>query len=81
MQKRDRGESSTKATRKFVCPACGLKTGLDILYGFPAPDAIESVETGDLILGGCCREIDAPDRQCGQCGHQWRIKHRITSLE
>ena len=67
--------------RKYVCPSCGAKTGVNILYGFPSQEAIECVERGDLVLGGCCVEGDEPDRQCVQCGHQWRIKHRKQSHE
>ncbi len=28
------------------------------------------------MIGGCCLEIGGAERQCLQCDHTWRIKHR-----
>jgi len=67
---------SKTTLRKYICPACKQKTGVDILYGMPTPEAIELAENNLLVLGGCCIDLDGPERRCTSCGHEWRIKRR-----
>ena len=62
--------------RKYICPACKQKTGVDILYGLPTDEAFELAENNLLALGGCCIDLDGPERSCTSCGHEWRIKRR-----
>jgi len=66
--------------RKYVCPRCRQKAGVEILYGYPAPEAVEAAERGEVVLGGCCIDLEGPERACTSCGHQWRIKRRPIVL-
>jgi hypothetical protein len=59
--------------RKYVCPKCRQKSGVVILYGMPAPEAVEMAERGEVILGGCCIDLDQAERKCLDCGHEWKI--------
>lgn len=63
-------------TRKYICPACGEKTGVNIRYGYPSPEMREAEERGEIALGGCCIGDNDPERRCLKCGHEWRIKRR-----
>ena len=69
------------SVRKYICPACKQKTGVEILYGMPTEMAFEMAGRNELVLGGCCLPIDGPERECTDCGHQWRIKRREIQLE
>ena len=62
--------------RKYICPACRQKTGVDILYGYPAYEAFEMAERGEVALGGCCIDLEGPERRCTACAHEWRITRR-----
>ncbi|MBK1725059.1 hypothetical protein CKO23_23185 [Thiocystis violacea] len=64
--------------RRFRCPDCGHKTGVAILYGYPTQEAQEAAERQEVVLGGCCCELNAPERQCIRCGHTWRIQRRSS---
>jgi len=68
-------------TRKYICPACRHKTGVDILYGMPGPEAFEMAERHEIVLGGCCIDLGAPERSCTTCGHEWRIKRKEVKFE
>lgn len=57
--------------KRFVCPECGQKTGVPIIYGYPSRGLIKKAKRNDVVLGGCCVEIDAPNRHCQNCKHQW----------
>ena len=58
------------------CPKCGGKV-VKILYGEPSIEAFEAEDRGELILGGCCIQIDGegnslmPDWQCKKCNAQF----------
>jgi len=64
-------------TRKYICPACKQKTGVEILYGFPSIEMAEASERGEIVLGGCCIDLNDPERACTSCGHEWRIKRKV----
>lgn len=64
-------------TQKYICPQCRERSGVDILYGMPTIEAIEMSDCGELVLGGCCFDLDAPERQCLACGCQWRIRRQF----
>lgn len=66
----------TMSPKKYICPACKAKTGVEILYGMPTEEAFESANRNELVLGGCCAELDAPERKCTECGHEWKIRRR-----
>jgi predicted RNA-binding Zn-ribbon protein involved in translation (DUF1610 family) len=60
-----------RATRKpRKCPSCGEKKVVEILYGYPTPEAELEVRAGQSVLGGCCIDEDDPRWQCTQCGAQ-----------
>ena len=54
------------------CPKCGSTDTIPIVYGMPGKELFEAAERGELSLGGCCEEINAPDAKCKGCGHEWR---------
>lgn len=62
--------------KKYVCPACRGKTGVDILYGMPSVESFEDSKKGLIALGGCVFGEDQPDRKCLQCETEWKIKRR-----
>ena len=64
------------APRKYICPSCKQKTGVDIAYGYPRPEVFDAAGRGEIVLGGCCITDDDPDRACTECGHRWRIKRK-----
>lgn len=47
--------------RKYICPSCKAKEGVDIQYGMPS---YEAFELGEIALGGCIIEDDSPERRC-----------------
>jgi hypothetical protein len=55
----------------YKCPNCDSKDIVSIVYGYPGPELFEESDLGKVKLGGCCMEIDAPDRHCKDCEHQW----------
>ena len=67
--------------QKYISPACRQKTGVDILYGMPDTKAQQMAERGEIVLGGCCIDLAGPERQCTACGHQWRVKRRLSTKE
>jgi len=69
------------SVRKYVCPACKQKSGVNILYGMPSHEAFEIAERKEIALGGCCIDIEGPERSCTSCGHEWRIKRQEIKFE
>ena len=61
----------SRADRKRRCPNCGAVAGVPIVYGLPGRDAFEAEQRGELVLGGCVIEEDAPTHQCVECGDRW----------
>lgn len=62
--------------RKYICPACRQKTGVNIMYGMPSPALFESAGLGEVALGGCLISDDNPERHCTACGAEWSIKRK-----
>lgn len=62
--------------KKFLCPDCKQRAGVEIGYGYPSPELMEAASRGDIVLGGCCLTEEAPERECTACGHQWNIRRR-----
>jgi hypothetical protein len=62
--------------RKYVCPKCKTKEGVDIIYGMPSPELLELSMLGEVALGGCDIGGDDPERRCLKCDHEWQIKRR-----
>ena len=65
---------------RSICPKCELKTGVKIIYGYPTEELFEQAARKEVALGGCMQLLDDPDLQCLDCGHQWAIVRRNTSL-
>ena len=64
------------ANPKFVCPQCKQKTGVNILYGYPAIEAFEQSERNEIKLGGCVLMEGQPERHCLSCAHEWQVVRR-----
>lgn len=52
------------STRQYICPSCRQKTGVEILYGMPTELAFEMAGRGEIVLGGCCVDLEGPEREC-----------------
>lgn len=65
--------------RRYKCPKCRQKTGVNISYGYPSDELFEQAALNQAVLGGCMQEIGQPDRQCLSCNHQWEIVRRRSS--
>ena len=55
----------------YKCPKCDSRDIAPILYGMPSFGMQDQEMRGEIYRGGCCMEIDAPDRHCNDCEHQW----------
>ncbi|WP_126147955.1 hypothetical protein [Synechococcus elongatus] len=69
------------SSKKYICPVCKQRTGVNILYGMPTPEAFEMAERQEIALGGCCIGWEDTERQCLSCGHEWRIRRRKVEIE
>ena len=63
-------------SRKYICPSCKAKEGVNIIYGMPSPELFEMAERNEVVLGGCVMTEDQPERRCLLCSHEWLIKRR-----
>ena len=62
--------------RKYVCPKCQQKAGVNIGYGYPGIEQFEQAERQEIVLGGCIWVENQPERHCISCEHEWRIVRR-----
>ena len=62
-------QKATKAEPR--CPRCGAFGPRPIEYGYPGDEMLEAGERGEIVLGGCVVEDDAPSLACLACGHRW----------
>jgi hypothetical protein len=62
-------ELAQEAAKRIVCPNCGAKAGVDIIYGYPGGKM-----TSNTILGGCIVHQDSPKHGCLQCSHRWGLR-------
>lgn len=60
--------------RRYKCPHCGRTAALRIIYGYPSEETMQRAERGEILLGGCCRLIEDPDRACTACRYRWDAK-------
>lgn len=51
-----------------ACPACGAGDLVRVIYGLPDPELVLREERGEVVLGGCVVEPDAPALVCRRCG-------------
>ncbi len=58
---------------KRKCPSCASDKVARIEYGLPAmSDKLDrDLQSGKVVLGGCCVEIGDPKWCCTACGHKW----------
>jgi hypothetical protein len=56
-----------------MCPRCSSKDIADIVYGFIelSEDLDNSIQTGEVELGGCCIGSESPNYKCNSCNNQW----------
>ena len=54
---------------KIKCPYCGSNSIAKIQYGLPnfSESLQNDIDEGKITLGGCCEEIDDPDKHCNSC--------------
>jgi formate-dependent nitrite reductase cytochrome c552 subunit len=57
---------------KQACPNCSSPKVRRIIYGLPTGELLKEAKKGKILLGGCCIELNSPDRQCKDCGHTWQ---------
>ena len=57
--------------KKYTCPKCHTKEGVDILYGYPTGETLKSWDKKEVELGGCIIGSEKPTHKCFKCGHQW----------
>jgi hypothetical protein len=62
-------ELAEEAAKRIVCPNCGAKAGVDILYGYPSGKM-----SSNTILGGCIVDKESPKHCCLQCSHRWGLR-------
>ena len=53
------------------CPECGSAKVAEIVYGYPSSDWEKDVDSGKVVLGGCCIPPDPHSWQCQSCDHEW----------
>ena len=63
-----------------ICPKCKSNNVIPIMYGYPAPEAMEEAEKGNLKLGGCEVFIGGGqlDRFCKDCEHEWCVENFLV---
>ncbi len=56
---------------KIMCPYCGKRNTVPMVYGYPGAELAEAQERGELQLGGCCIGDDMPKRFCKDCREEF----------
>lgn len=54
-----------------ICPKCGSKDILDIVYGMPSYYLFKEAEENKVVLGGCVIGFNDPEFHCNNCGFEW----------
>ncbi|MCX7845323.1 MAG: hypothetical protein N2312_01785 [Dictyoglomaceae bacterium] len=55
-----------------ICPQCGSKNVIPIVYGYPSYKLWEEEEKGNLKLGGCEIDSNNPEWHCKDCKYEWK---------
>ncbi|MEO6577534.1 MAG: hypothetical protein ABIO99_01360 [Candidatus Limnocylindria bacterium] len=56
------------ARKRIPCGSCGaVVRPVRIVYGYPDVETEERARRGEIVLGGCMVEPDAPRVACPQC--------------
>jgi hypothetical protein len=53
-----------------TAPVCGGNV-VEIIYGYAGPEPVGQADRGEIVLGGCCVDSDAPRWQWRDCGERW----------
>ena len=57
--------------KKYICSECKSDEVVDIVYGYPTDETLQSWFKKDVELGGCIVGEEKPTYKCFKCGHQW----------
>ena len=76
-EQNEEADVMTEKTGKHpACPKCGSEQVVPIGYGLPGPEMAAMADRGEIVLGGCVIEPDAPRWSCKACGWEWREDDR-----
>ena len=59
------------AKKKYTCPKCESDDVIDIVYGYPSEQTLQSWFKKEIELGGCIIQDENPTHKCKKCDHQW----------
>jgi hypothetical protein len=57
--------------KKHICSECKASDTVDIVYGYPSEQTLQSWFKKEVELGGCIVGNEKPTHKCFKCGHQW----------
>ena len=57
--------------KKHICPECKATEIVDIVYGYPTEETLQSWFKKEIELGGCIIGKKNPHHKCKKCEHQW----------
>ena len=57
--------------KKHICPECKASDTVDIVYGYPSEQTLQSWYKKEIELGGCIVQDENPQHKCKKCEHQW----------
>jgi Zn ribbon nucleic-acid-binding protein len=57
--------------KKHICPECKALDIVDIVYGYPTQETLQSWFKKEIELGGCIIGKHNPSHKCKKCEHQW----------
>jgi len=60
--------------KPIKCQCCSNGSVVKIVYGMPSPELFEKAERKEVVLGGCCINLDGsdPDWECTECGQRYK---------
>ena len=59
------------SSKKYLCPKCKSNEVIDIVYGYPTQETLQSWFKKEIELGGCIIQGENPHHKCKKCEHQW----------
>lgn len=57
--------------KKHICPECKATEIVDVVYGYPSEEILQSWFKKEIELGGCIIGKQNPSHKCKKCEHQW----------
>ena len=57
--------------KKHICPECKATEIVDVVYGYPTEETLQSWFKKEIELGGCIIGKQKPSHKCKKCEHQW----------